>query len=113
MSKFLNFRWDIQPVCPINATFNKAHLIKSLRTTFKKYYFFDYEFSIYLNILLKVQVFMAYFIIFTNISEIGYFQNTRENIRDELIGNFIENRLLSETQHGFVLQKADRAILTD
>ena len=33
--------------------------------------------------------------------------NTRENIR--LIGNFIENRLLSETQYGFVLQKADSA----
>ena len=52
---------------------------------------------------------MTYFIILTIIADIGYFQNTRKDIRDELIGNFIENILLSETQNGFVLQKADSA----
>ena len=54
---------------------------------------------------------MINFIILFNIADIGYFQNTRKDIRDELIWNFIENRLLSETQHHFVLQKADSATL--
>ena len=49
---------------------------------------------------------MTYFFILTYIPGIGYFQNTREDIRDELIVNFIENRLSIETQHGFVVQNA-------
>ena len=56
---------------------------------------------------------MTNFIILTFVSGIGYFQYTREDIRDELIVNFIKNRLLSETNHGFVVQKAQLFISVD